>query len=91
MHPKHYSPRTPLLLDIPSQGRGACLWITRPGAASANVRMPSDPAHYAAVFYDTLHRLDEEGLDWIAVETPPDTPEWAGINDRLRRAAIRPG
>lgn len=89
LHPKHYSPRTPLVLDIPSQGRGAYLWITRPGAASDNVRMPSDPAHYAAVFYDTLHRLDEEDLDWIAVETPPDTAEWAGINDRLRRAAAR--
>ena len=89
MHPTHYSPRTPLVLDMPSQGRGAYLWITRPGAATANVQMPSGPADYAAVFYDTLHRLDEEGFDWIAVETPPDTPEWAGINDRLRRAARR--
>ena len=36
---------------------------------------------------ETLHRLDGEGLDWIAVERPPDTPEWAGVLDRLRRAA----
>ena len=31
--------------------------------------------------------LDTEGFDWIAVEPPPDTPEWAGVLDRLRRAA----
>ena len=42
---------------------------------------------FAAALYDTLHRLDREGWDWIAVEQPPDTPEWAGVLDRLRRAA----
>ena len=35
----------------------------------------------------TLHRLDAQALDWIAVEPPPDTPEWAGVLDRLRRAS----
>jgi L-threonylcarbamoyladenylate synthase len=49
--------------------------------------MPADPREYASVLYRTLHRLDTEGLDWIAVETPPDTPEWAGVADRLKRAA----
>jgi L-threonylcarbamoyladenylate synthase len=49
--------------------------------------MPADPRAYAAVLYETLHRLDAQSLDWIAVEPPPDTPEWAGILDRLRRAA----
>ena len=34
-----------------------------------------------------LHELDAEGLDWIAVELPPNEPEWAAIHDRLRRAA----
>ena len=37
--------------------------------------------------HETLHRLDAERLDWIAVELPPETPEWAGVCDRLRRAA----
>jgi L-threonylcarbamoyladenylate synthase len=49
--------------------------------------MPADPQAYAAVLYETLHRLDAEGFEWIAVERPPDTPEWAGVLDRLRRAA----
>ena len=80
MHPRHYSPRTKVCLgEAPAEGRGA--WL-RPGK-----EMPADPRAYAAVLYETLHRLDGEGLDWIAVELPPDTPEWAGVLDRLKRAA----
>jgi L-threonylcarbamoyladenylate synthase len=37
--------------------------------------------------YETLHQVDAQGFDWIAVEKPPLTPEWAGIHDRLQRAA----
>jgi L-threonylcarbamoyladenylate synthase len=51
--------------------------------------MPAEPAAYAAMLYAALHRLDARGLDWIAVERPPDTPEWAGVLDRLTRAANR--
>ncbi|MGQ9917196.1 MAG: L-threonylcarbamoyladenylate synthase [Bryobacteraceae bacterium] len=86
LHPRHYSPRTPLLLvrggALPATGRGVYL---RPGEA-----MPADPRQYAAAFYATLHRCDEQGYDWIAVEEPPDLPEWAAIRDRLRRAASAP-
>jgi len=87
MHPRHYSPRTRLLLALPSKGRGAYLWLTRPAESARDIHMPADPARYAAVLYETLHRLDEEGFDWIAVEPPPDDPAWAGIRDRLTRAA----
>jgi L-threonylcarbamoyladenylate synthase len=87
MHPKHYSPHTPLLLTLPPSGRGAYLWFSRAARAAKSVRMPADPAHYAALLYQTLHVLDEEGFDWIAVEPPPDSVEWTGIRDRLRRAA----
>ena len=88
MHPRHYSPRTPLLLldagDPAPPGRGARL---RPGC-----EMPAEPRAYAAMLYGALHGLDAAGLDWIAVERPPDTPEWAGVLDRLRRASQpRPG
>jgi L-threonylcarbamoyladenylate synthase len=83
MHPRHYRPATPLYLlgpgDPPPAGNGAWLRIGR--------EMPADPREYAAALYETLHRLDAEGPDWIAVERPPDTPEWAGVLDRLRRAA----
>jgi L-threonylcarbamoyladenylate synthase len=83
MHPRHYRPATPLYLlnpgEPPPQGHGELLRIGR--------EMPADALEYAAVLYDTLHRLDAGGLDWIAVERPPETPEWAGVLDRLRRAA----
>jgi L-threonylcarbamoyladenylate synthase len=83
MHPRHYRPATPLYLlgpgDPPPAGNGAWLRIGR--------EMPADPREYAAALYETLHRLDAEGPNWIAVERPPDTPEWAGVLDRLRRAA----
>jgi L-threonylcarbamoyladenylate synthase len=80
MHPHHYRPRTPLYLGAPpSKGRGVSLRLGH--------EMPADPRAYAAALYETLHRLDHQSLDWIAVEPPPDTPEWAGVLDRLRRAA----
>jgi L-threonylcarbamoyladenylate synthase len=85
MHPRHYRPRTPLHFLKPSSqpppGRGALLRIGR--------EMPADPRAYAAALYETLHRLDAQSLDWIAIEEPPETPEWAGVLDRLRRAAAR--
>ncbi len=82
MHAKHYSPRTPLVLVHGSPqrpGRGVYL--------KHGESMPAAPRDYAAALYATLHRLDGEGYEWIAVEAPPDRPEWAGIRDRLRRAA----
>ena len=83
MHARHYRPVTPLFLMRPRcpmpPGRGKVLRI--------GYEMPTDPRAYAAALYETLHRLDREGLAWIAVEPPPDTPEWAGVLDRLRRAA----
>ncbi len=81
MHPRHYRPATPLFLFGPGEacptGHGACLRL--------GLEMPLDPLAYAAALYGTLHRLDAQGLDWIAVERPPETPEWAGVLDRLRR------
>jgi L-threonylcarbamoyladenylate synthase len=80
MHERHYRPRTPLYLGLGERpGKGAVLRIGQ--------EMPADARAYASALYETLHRLDTEGLDWIAVELPPDTPEWAGVRDRLKRAA----
>ena len=93
LHVKHYSPRTKLFLsatgELPSDGRGAYLQLDRsPQANPAHiVQMPSDPAAYAAILYQTLHDLDAQHFDWIAVEQPPVTAEWEAVLDRLRRAA----
>jgi L-threonylcarbamoyladenylate synthase len=49
--------------------------------------IPHDAEAFARAIYAELHRCDEEGAEAIVVEAPPDLPEWAGIADRLRRAA----
>ncbi len=90
MHPKHYSPRTRLVIveaGYSPAGRGACLWITKNPGSARDIQMPADPYTYAACLYETLHQLDAEGFDWIAVERPPSDILWAGILDRLTRAA----
>jgi len=51
------------------------------------IRLPRDAASYAAVLFDTLHRLDDQGFDAIFVERVPDNYTWAGVRDRLERAA----
>ena len=93
MHPRHYSPRTPLVLveggRLPSSGRGAYLQIHQPGEAARVIQMPDEPNAYAALLYEKLHEADAEGWDWVAVERPPESPEWAAIHDRLRRAAAQ--
>jgi L-threonylcarbamoyladenylate synthase len=90
-HKKHYSPRTRVLLvnhgKVPEKGRGAYLWLEQETKAELVILMPTEPAAYAAQLYGRLHDLDQIGLDWIAVELPPETRAWAAIRDRLTRAA----
>jgi L-threonylcarbamoyladenylate synthase len=51
-------------------------------------RMPADPASYAARLYAALHDMDDAARDVVLVErVPEDEPVWAGLADRLRRAA----
>lgn len=75
---RHYAPRTPFYV----LESGA----PRPAGHGRVIAMPSELRAYAAKLYAALHAADQEGWDWIAVETPPETAEWAGILDRLRRA-----
>lgn len=92
-HQRHYSPRTRVLLvshgHLPREGRGAYLWLQHEAQAIRSLRMPARPEEYAARLYYVLHELDVEGLDWIAVEFPPNTKEWVAICDRLTRAAYQ--
>jgi L-threonylcarbamoyladenylate synthase len=98
LHPRHYRPRTPLLLvspgALPAQGRGAYLFRDAGGACPEGIRavaMPVEAAAYASRLYETLHALDGVGLDWIAVERPPEGEEWAAVADRLAHAATQSG
>jgi L-threonylcarbamoyladenylate synthase len=49
--------------------------------------MPHDAEAFARALYAELHRCDDADAKIIIVEAPPETPEWSGIADRLRRAS----
>ena len=93
---RHYAPRTPALLVAPHAldaeiarrgGRIAVLAFSRPDERVAVwLRMPHEPHGYAQRLYAALRELDQAGCEAILVEAPPDTPEWAAVRDRLRRA-----
>jgi L-threonylcarbamoyladenylate synthase len=96
----HYAPRTPLELvpaggiDRALQARAgetiAVLAFQPPVLPAAYVvHAPSDAVQYAHALYATLRQLDALEAAAILVEAPPDDGAWAGVTDRLRRAAHR--
>ncbi|MDP1892146.1 MAG: L-threonylcarbamoyladenylate synthase [Gemmatimonadaceae bacterium] len=103
MTDRHYAPRARVML---TQASGVAAVITREIAAGKRVgaivigadatgtaalqRLSPDAAGYARGLYAALHAMDEAACDIACVELPPDAPEWAGVNDRLRRAAHPP-
>ena len=89
-HPRHYQPRTALLLTSdPPPGNTAYLWHYHEASATKSLRMPISAANYAALLYKTLHDLDQEHFDTIAIEPIPEGPDWEGIRDRLQRATAK--
>jgi L-threonylcarbamoyladenylate synthase len=95
MHPRHYSPRTPLHLTndgkVPAQGHGVYLRYscdpTRDDIAIH--QMPRSSSDYAASLYAVLRESDAAGYSWIVVDSPPENAQWEAVTDRLKRAAAR--
>ena len=50
-------------------------------------RMPDDASTAAQQLFAVLRRFDDQGVKLIWVETPPVSPDWEGVRDRLQRAA----
>jgi L-threonylcarbamoyladenylate synthase len=50
-------------------------------------RMPDDAIETARQLFAVLRDFDAKGVRLIWIETPPHTPEWEGVRDRLRRAS----
>jgi L-threonylcarbamoyladenylate synthase len=101
-HASHYAPRAKVqlasrrqIIDTLASNRGRriavlALEVSVPRLSPAlTAVVPVIPAQYARSLYASLRALDAAGADVILVETPPDTPAWAGVLDRLRRAAVR--
>ena len=78
---KHYAPRTPFYVLSEN--------VTLRAGNGHVIPMPADRHEYARHLYARLRQADTEGWDWIAVEKPPETPDWTGIWDRLNRASSR--
>jgi L-threonylcarbamoyladenylate synthase len=93
---RHYAPRTPARLVPPHEldraitrlGKTvAVLAFSRPDErVDCWLRMPREPLGYAQRLYAALRELDGAGCESILIEAPPETPEWAGVRDRLVRA-----
>jgi L-threonylcarbamoyladenylate synthase len=49
--------------------------------------MPDNAAATAQQLFAVLREFDDLGVKLIWIETPPDTPQWDGVRDRLQRAA----
>jgi L-threonylcarbamoyladenylate synthase len=61
--------------------------IPGPGGWAGVHVIPHDAEAYARALYAEWHRCDAGGVRWIVMEAVPESPEWAGIADRLRRAS----
>jgi L-threonylcarbamoyladenylate synthase len=93
---RHYAPRTPARLGPPHEldrviaRRGATVAVLAFSRPDERVdywlRMPREPLGYAQRLYAALRELDGAGCESILIEAPPETPEWAGVRDRLVRA-----
>ena len=100
--PSHYAPHTPVRWLESTQLRAELLSATthnRIGVIALGAEtnpevvhiewcsLSADPVVYARQLYASLRELDEQGLDLILLEVPPDTLMWEAVRDRLRRAA----
>lgn len=50
-------------------------------------RMSPESYAYGSQLYATLHQFDRKKYDRLLIETPPSSPNWLAINDRLQRAS----
>jgi L-threonylcarbamoyladenylate synthase len=102
---RHYAPRATVVLyeaaerasverrahhaAAAGQRVGALLLTTLDAAIDEPIVMPDDPAAYARRLYAALHEADDGGCDLLLIEQVPAGAAWAGVRDRLRRAAHR--
>ncbi len=97
----HYAPRTAMrvvateqlasvLEELNCDGRTVALLAHSSSSASVAAHswclLPDEAEGFARGFYAALRDLDRENHQIIVVEAVPNSPEWAAIADRIRRA-----
>ncbi len=102
----HYAPLTPMRLVASAQLREVLRGLKKEGkrfgllahspltglAAPHSLRLlPANSEDYARGVYAALRELDQAGNEVIVVEAVPPESAWAGVADRLRRAACGSG
>lgn len=97
MMERHYAPRARVVLfqdveqlqrlmrDAHGSMAAVVAFHDLPLNCDALVKLPEGAANAAALLYATLHALDEQRVELVYVELPPDTNAWAGVRDRLQR------
>ncbi len=61
--------------------------VTLPGPGWLRRRMPDEALAAARELFAVLRDFDAQGAQQIWIEAPPAASEWAGVRDRLQRAA----
>lgn len=97
---RHYAPRAhvhifPSLTDAhfhavllgDNQKIGVVAFSPTRLEACREILLPLDPKEYARQLYSSLRELDDAEAGLILIEEVPSLPAWAGIRDRLHRAA----
>ena len=98
---RHYAPRARLLVFDDATRHDALVAANEAAAAGERVGalaftplavtdarvMPRNVPAYARRLYAELHALDELGCALVLVERVPAGADWAGVRDRLERAA----
>jgi L-threonylcarbamoyladenylate synthase len=85
-YPRHYAPRTRVELVQKLRPEDAGLTFDNPSNPQ-QIKMPLDPAAYAARLYNALHALDGQNLSVLKVEQPPAADTWEAVWDRLKKAS----
>ena len=99
---RHYAPAAPLVIveSITEQSleglRRPIGILTHEDPMQVNLAgrvelLSADPREYAADLYAALHRLDDAKVSTIVALAPPADDDWLAVNDRLSRAAAKPG
>jgi L-threonylcarbamoyladenylate synthase len=96
-HLLHYSPKTPIQLftskaalmqaAVAEKSCAALLLGEGEVTNAKTFNVPNNPEGMAEKLYDILHQMDAIKVAKLLIESPPKSPEWLAIHDRLNRAA----